>query len=123
MPPVSAAAGFDPEASRSPARDAETEASTASPSDPPTCRLVFTRPDASPESRGDESDIAIVTTDGNVRPAPSPNSNRAGRMLTRYVAVAGITLSRSSPPAMRPSPGTSTERGPYLVIRDALVPS
>ena len=55
-------------------------ASSASPSAPPTCTVVLTRPDASPASLSVAPDIASVISEGAARPAPSPSSTMTGRM-------------------------------------------
>ena len=82
-PPVSAEAVESPSASRLSVRVVESVASTASPSAPPTCRLVFTSPEARPESLCVAPDIASVISDGNDRPAPTPSRSITGSTSTR----------------------------------------
>jgi hypothetical protein len=75
-----AAAADAPSASRPSVRSVASVASTASPIAPPTCTLVLTRPDASPESLGVAPDIASPISDGKPRPAPMPIRTIAGAM-------------------------------------------
>ncbi len=69
-----------PPASRTLVREADSVARTARPAAPPTCNVVFTRPDASPESLDVAPDIASIMSAGNDSPAPMPSSTVAGRM-------------------------------------------
>jgi hypothetical protein len=69
-PPVSAAAGGRPAASRRPVLAAASVDSTATPSAAPTCWVVFTRPEATPASASGTPDIASVIIAGNARPNP-----------------------------------------------------
>ena len=89
------------------------------PNAPPTCWVVLTRPDASPESSGATPDIARVISDGIVRPAPMPISTKAGKTLAKYEPSTPARLNQASPAAMRSSAGSSTVRGPKRVIRRA----
>ena len=53
---------------------------TAKPSAPPTCKVVLTSPEASPESLGVALAIASVISEGKQSPAPTPSSTITGRM-------------------------------------------
>ena len=57
-------------------------ASTARPIAPPTCTVVLTRPDASPESLSVAPDIASVISAGKPSPAPTPMSTIDGSRST-----------------------------------------
>ena len=82
-------------------------ASTESPSAPPTCWLVLTRPETRPESSGVAVDIASVISDGNASPPPRPIASVAGSSCDRYVAcVPGIRKS-TIPTATSAMLGTS----------------
>ena len=78
-PPVSAEAVESPPASRAPVRVVDRVARTARPSAPPTCCVVLTRPEASPESLAVAPDIASVISAGNDSPAPVPSRSITGR--------------------------------------------
>ena len=84
---------------------------------------VLTTPDARPESSGVASDMARVIMAVNIRPAPTPNSTIAGRMSVRYCPSTGARVIRTSPTRTSASPGTSTVRGPNLVMRRSENPS
>jgi hypothetical protein len=53
-------------------RSVASVARIARPIAPPTWTLVFTRPEARPESSGVAPDIASVISDGKPSPAPKP---------------------------------------------------
>ena len=61
-------------------RVAASVATTASPSAPPTCTVVLTRPDARPASLGVAPDIASFISAGNALPMPAPIRIIVGRM-------------------------------------------
>ncbi len=58
-------------------------ASTASPSAPPTCAVVLTRPEARPASCGSTPDIARFISAGKHMPAPMPSSSIEGITWTK----------------------------------------
>jgi hypothetical protein len=59
--------------------EADSVASTARPSAPPTCTVVLTRPEARPASLGSTPDIDSVISDGKQTPAPAPSRTITGR--------------------------------------------
>ncbi len=58
-------------------------ASTASPSAPPTCAVVLTRPEARPASCGSTPDMATFISAGKQMPAPMPSSSIEGITCTK----------------------------------------
>jgi hypothetical protein len=75
---VSAAAVARPCAIRWLLRVVDSVASTASPSAPPTCAVVFTSPEARPASCGWAPDMATFISAGKHTPAPTPSSSIEG---------------------------------------------
>ena len=67
-----------PAAMRSSLRVADRVASTARPSAPPTCIVVFTRPEARPASSGFAPDIATVMSAGKDEPMSKPRMTITG---------------------------------------------
>ena len=57
----------------------ETEERIASPSEPPTCWVVFSRPDARPESPVATPVVAAIVMGTNDRPRPTPRATIEGR--------------------------------------------
>jgi hypothetical protein len=64
-------------------RSVESVASTARPIAPPTCMLVLTSPEASPESSIVAPDIARVMIAGKAEPMPMPISRNGGNRSVR----------------------------------------
>ena len=57
----------------------ETEERIARPSEPPTCRVVLSSPEASPDSAGATPVVAAIVTPTNDSPSPAPMMVMAGR--------------------------------------------
>ena len=68
-------------------RSAATVASIAMPNAPPTCCVVFTSPEASPESSGATPDIASVISAGNASPPPMPSSEHRRQQVDEVAPV------------------------------------
>jgi hypothetical protein len=77
-PCVNAAGGADPPCSALVTRDVETADRTASPSDPPTCWVVLSRPEARPESPAATPLVAAIVIGTNDMPSPTPITTIAG---------------------------------------------
>ena len=104
-------------------RDVASVARIERPRAPPTCRVVLTRPEASPESLAVAPDMARTMSAGNDRPPPMPSNSIAGRRSATYSASTGARVSSASPPIMRVSPDTNTARAPKRVFSRAEKPS
>jgi hypothetical protein len=77
-PCVSATGSAAPPRSASLKRVVETVERIASPSDPPTCCVVLSRPEASPESSGATLVVAAIVIGTNDIPRPSAMITSAG---------------------------------------------
>src|SRR6478735_9932067 len=71
-PCVRAAGSDDPPSRALVIRDDETAVRTARPSDPPTCWVVLSRPDARPEPSGATPLVAEIVIGTNDMPSPTP---------------------------------------------------
>ncbi len=61
----------------------------------PTCRTVFSTPDAAPAIRGSMLRMAMVVSGANVQPIPTPATSRQGR--NTYQADVGVAMKPSQP--------------------------
>ena len=77
-PCVSAAGSVDPPCSALVIRDVETADRTARPSDPPTCWVVLSRPEARPESSRATPLVAAIVIGTKDMPSPTPMTTIAG---------------------------------------------
>ena len=80
---------------------ADRVASTARPRAPPTCWVVLTRPDTSPESSRVAVDIASVIRDGNERPGADAEQHHRGQQVGHVPRVDGSAAEQR--PARRPA--------------------
>jgi hypothetical protein len=78
-PCVSAAGSEEPPWSALVARLVDTEERIARPSEPPTCWVVLTSPEASSESRAATPFVAEIVIGTNDIPRPVPSTSIAGR--------------------------------------------
>src|SRR4051812_50217362 len=88
-PCVSATGNGEPAPSALVARVAETVLRIARPSEPPTCWVVFSSPEASPESAGATPFVAEIVIGTNDIPSPAPRTIMAGRTWRGEGARAG----------------------------------
>jgi hypothetical protein len=61
--------------------------------------------------------MAIVMSEGNPRPAPSPIRTIAGMISVTYVASSDVRVESTRPAPMATRPGNRVARGPKHVIR------
>ena len=94
-------------------------ASTARPTAPPTCAVVFTSPEARPASCAVAPDIASAMSAGKARPAPAPSRTITGSTCSTYSPWTGARVNMSSAAMTRTSPGRSVARAPKRPIRPA----
>src|SRR3954464_9859788 len=86
---------------------------------PPTCTLVLTSPEASPESSGVAPDMASVISDGKPSPAPAPIRTIGGSRAVTYEASTGVRANSSKPAPIATMLGISVALGPYLMVSGA----
>ncbi len=111
-PDSSASTLFAPAANSWSVRLVASVASTAMPSAPPNCPVVFTSPEARPESLGATSAMASVFRRGKDRPAPTPSRIIDGSKSTTYVPSTGTRMSQASPAVIIVRPVRSIVRPP-----------
>ena len=76
-----------------------------------------------PASSGVAEDMAIVISEGNARPAPTPSSTIVGNRSGRYRAWTGALRNSSSATAASAVPATSVGLAPKRMISRAANPS
>src|SRR6195952_1780761 len=86
--------------------------SSAVPTDPPTCCMVFTDADATPASPGSTPRVAVLIDVDIAVPSPSPMRISGPRTPLAYVLAASMCESQNNAPAPASSPAKMSGFGP-----------
>src|SRR4051794_1351786 len=101
---------------RSDVRATAMVARIASPSEPPICRAVLTRPDASPASCGALPAIAAMVTGTNARPTPSAVMISAGKTSIPKLPPTGARPNSSIPTPTSAMPSARIGPAPMRAV-------
>lgn len=82
------------------------------PSEPPTCCVALSTPEAAPVSCGATLETAMRVSDTNCMPMPMLNTSIGPRMLPAYVLSTSVIVSQPRPPAASSAPITMNGLGP-----------
>ena len=110
-PCVSAAGSVEPACSALVIRDVETADRIARPSDPPTCWVVLSSPEASPESSARHAARRGDRDRHERHPQPDAEDDHRRQHVTCVVAVTGQAGEEAKPTVEMSSPPTSTGLG------------
>ena len=116
-PELSAASRATPSARSASVRSVASVASTARPIAPPTCTVVLTKPEASPESLGVAPDIASVISAGKARPGAGAEQQHHRQDVDRRSSPSTGARANSSSPAPA-STEARDQRGPRADAHD-----